>query len=203
MASSLEESFLICPNINLDIKSNYGSTPFIIACRHNTRESVLILLNDARVDINCRDNDGYTGLIWAASYGYIAPIEYILASMRHIQSTNITNAINKAGWENRNVDVASLLEAYQANPFETVKKLRSKLKWQEYGPVNVFVYVILLSDQYYALIANNNYDDDDEKQAQARQFFQLMLKLPMEMQMVVCNRMFDLPKDIIKIVFIN
>jgi len=67
----------------------------------------------------------------------------------------------------------------------------------------VFVHVILLSDQYYALITNNNYDDDDEKQAKVGQFFQLMLKLPMEMQMVVCNRMFDLPKDIIKSDLIN
>jgi len=80
----------------------------------------LILLNDARVDINCRNNDGYTGLMWAASYGHIAPIEYIFASMRHTQSTDITNAINKAKSMMKN-DVLSFLEAYQANPFEILK----------------------------------------------------------------------------------
>jgi len=58
----------------------------------------------------------------------------------------------------------------------------------------VFVHVILLSDEYYTLISNN----ENEKQDKARQFFRLMLKLPMDLQMVVCNRMFDLLKDSIK-----
>jgi len=59
-------------------------------------------LNDARVDINCSSNDGYTGLMKAAYYGHIAIIEYILASMRHIESTDITNAIDKAKSNNNN-----------------------------------------------------------------------------------------------------
>jgi len=184
-------------------------TPFIFACDNNALESVLILLCDARVDINCSNNGGNTGLMWAAHQGYSGVIEYILASMRHIQSTDITNAIEKRKSKNKN-DTVSLLEAYQANHFETTKNLRSKLIiffhflflfkhfnltfWIEYGPVNVFVHVILLSDEYYTLISNN----ENEKQDKARQFFRLMLKLPMDLQMVVCNRMFDLPKDSIK-----
>ena len=62
------------PNINPNLQDNDGSTPFYLACINNSVESVKLLLNDERVDINLKDNSGHTGLMLAAYWGHIAII---------------------------------------------------------------------------------------------------------------------------------
>jgi len=106
----------------------------LYACANNAVESILILLDDARVNINCCNNSGFTALIYAVEYGFISPIEHILASLRHIQSSDITNTIIEAKKESilfreaAYPNIVKLLKAYQTRPFNTVKDLRNKLK---------------------------------------------------------------------------
>jgi ankyrin repeat protein len=113
------------PNINTNIQDNYGHTPLHYACGTNDRvESVKLLLDDARVDINIKNNDGFTPLMYAANFGYIAPIEYILASLR-ADIASIPKAIKQAKNEK---EIASLLEACLSQPMATANKLRKKLR---------------------------------------------------------------------------
>ena len=113
------------PNINPNLQDNIGWTPFHYACYHNSVELVKLLLNDERIDINIKDdNNGDTGLVWAANNGHIAPIEYILASMRHI--TLIPNAIDEAKKRNDS-ETVKFLESYQTQPAIITKNLREKL----------------------------------------------------------------------------
>jgi len=122
------------PMINVNLKDAVGWTPFILTCFSNTVKSAILLLNDARVDINCKDKNGVTGLMEAAWQGNLETIEQILASLKHIQNEDIANSINEAkkeiySWKKEQYPkIISLLEAYQTQPFETVKKLRSKLQ---------------------------------------------------------------------------
>ena len=113
------------PNINPNLQNDYGWTPLHLACGTNNVESVKLLLNDERIDINIKNCDGNTGLMDAADRGYIAIIEYILASMRH-NITLIPNAIERAKGNN-NIEIVKLLESYQAQPATITKNLRVKL----------------------------------------------------------------------------
>jgi ankyrin repeat protein len=113
------------PNINTNIQNIGGNTPLHYACYGNDRvESVKVLLDDARVDINIKENDGFTPLMHAAYFGYIEPIEYILASLR-ADIASIPKAIKQAKNEK---EIVSLLEAYLSQPVATANKLRTKLK---------------------------------------------------------------------------
>jgi ankyrin repeat protein len=91
----------------------------LYACANNAVESILILLDDARVNINCCNNSGFTALIYAVEYGFYSPIEHILASLRHIQSSDITNTIIEAKkelfsrTEYEYAKIVKLLKAYQ------------------------------------------------------------------------------------------
>jgi len=183
--------------MDLNARDKGGRTPFIWACASNTAEGAILLLNDARVDINCKDNQGDNGLMRAASHGRIKTIEQILASLRHISKADIKSAIKEAKRQvAKYPDIVSLLEAYHSQRFETLKNLRSKLKLLDYGPVSLFVLVVLLADDYYAL-------KQQEDGQNAVRFFNLVLKLPMDLQMVVCNRLYDLPGDFIRTNLVN
>lgn len=64
--------------------------------------------------------------------------------------------------------------------------------------------MVYLSDGYLKIAATwpPIRGKDDEKETKAREssgrFFQLMTKLPMDLQMVLCNRVFDLEDSVIK-----
>jgi len=190
------------PNIKLNEKDHFQATPFIMACANNAVECVAMLLDDLRVDVNYHNDYAETGLIRAAHWGEISPIAHILASLRHIQRSDIEKAIIQAKvesfWGNKPdyPKLVNLLEAYQTQPFDTVKDLRIQLKLQENGPVGVFVHMILLADGYYKLRLTNK--NKNVNGARARRFFEFLLRLPIELQMLTCNRIFDLPKNIIK-----
>jgi len=175
--------------VNPNQRDHFGWTPFILACDRDAVEIVELLLNDPRVDVNCRSDAGNTGLTWACWNGHVKVVEQILASLRYVAKADITLAMNKAK-NGYNVEKASdfpliqdLLQDYQNEPFNTVRQLRIKLNLQEYGPVSVFVLIVLLCDDYLGLIRV-----EGEKYRQLTQFFEIMMKLPMDLQMVVCNR---------------
>jgi ankyrin repeat protein len=118
-------------NINPNIQDDNRWTPLHIACFRNNRvESVKLLLDDVRVDVNIKDNCGKTPLMLAAHYDSIAPIEYILASLR-ADIALIPSAIEtakKTTYLTHKNEIISLLEAYLSQPVATANKLRKKLK---------------------------------------------------------------------------
>jgi len=116
--------------------------------------------------------------------------------MKILQIALITQKKEIYSWKKEQYPkIISLLEAYQTQPFETVKKLRSKL--QEYDSVSIFVLVVLLADDYYSLKLKTDENHN------AIRFFNMMLKLPMDLQMVICNRLFELPKNVIQAKLVN
>lgn len=123
------KSLLSHSNLNPNLRNRYGEAPLHFVCYSNVHfESLQLLLEDHRVDINVADNDGNTILTIAAKYGNIKVIETMLASMKHIDHL-IPMAIERARGGNQN-DVVKLLESYQTQPFSTVKQLRVKLNLQ-------------------------------------------------------------------------
>jgi len=221
------------PGINPNQRGG-GLTPFHAACVNNAVESVCLMLNDPRVD-------GHMGLTYAVLNHCVKVIECILASLRHVGSADIGNAIIEAKKETdpgRYAEMVSFLEEYQARPFEVTKQLRAKLNLQDYGPVSVFVLVVLLCDDYFTLKVFSQHEQDppskqfleffanlfrslnrrrassppkpivheeyDQQKAKgACRFFKILLKLPIDLQMTICNRLFDQPKNIIRTNSVN
>ena len=64
--SSVIPLLLAHPDINVNLKSNYGATPLYYACDGYT-SSVRLLLKDSRVKVNEPNNFGGTPL-WAAAF---------------------------------------------------------------------------------------------------------------------------------------
>ena len=59
-------------SIDLNAKSNYGSTGFHWACYFGQTSTVELLLNNAdalNLELNSKNNDGETGFHWACSEG--------------------------------------------------------------------------------------------------------------------------------------
>jgi len=190
------------PNIDPNQRDKDGWTPFMVACCNGASTSACLLLNDVKVNINCRNTTDRTGLMQAPQYGSTVFVEQMLASLRHIESEQIKMAIEitkKLHAEKKKKDqhfaIFKLLEHYQARPFNTVKKLRKIFKLKEHGPVSIFIHVVLVSDGYYTLIRlrKKKNQDKKKKKVKARQFFHIMINLPM-----ICNRMFRSPKNFIK-----
>ena len=52
-------------NIDLNARSNEGSTAIMLACRHGHKDVVQLLLNHSDIDLYVKDNSGRTALMIA------------------------------------------------------------------------------------------------------------------------------------------
>jgi len=78
---------LLHPNIDVNLGDATKRTGFYIASTFNQTEVISVLLKDLRVDVNQPDVSGKTPL-WAAAYhGFLAVIQWMVASGREIDWT--------------------------------------------------------------------------------------------------------------------
>lgn len=134
------------PDIDVNLKNNYGDTPFLLACYKGRTACVPLLLKDPRVKVNEPNDDGCTPLWYAASRGYLEVIKWWIASGRKMDLGQPGNDKNDAigGAKNpkkeeyeseeklarrkmRCTVVASLLERFKANPEKTKSEIRKEL----------------------------------------------------------------------------
>ena len=121
-------------NVNLQEDGN-GWGPFHAACTNNSYESTLIMIQDARVDVNMTDHSGRSPLMRA---GNTKLVQLLLSFGRYIdiyqKSTEDyysgiksgSTALDMAKQRNK-TDIVQLLEQYQNNPKETQKTTRNQL----------------------------------------------------------------------------
>ena len=84
------------PAIDANLKSGYGTTPFMTACLNCVR----LMLKDSRVKVNERDDDGDTPLLWAAFNGRIDIIKWWIASGRE----KISGHKDRCHWDGKEVE---------------------------------------------------------------------------------------------------
>jgi hypothetical protein len=88
-------------------------------------------------------------------------------------------------------DAEALLKAYIENNVETVQKLRQELNADTNDASDTFAIIVFLSDDLLKIVHQG-----DQK---TKRFMRTAMALPMELQMVLSNRLFEIPKDIISI----
>ena len=107
-------------------------------------------------------------------------------NLRKLWSYN-ADAIGMA--KNRGMkEVVTLLERFKENPLETRHAVRVDLRWYSQAAAMVFALVIFVSDELLAI---------RQTTTPATRFFRITSRLPLELQMVLCNRVVGLAKEII------
>jgi len=201
------------PRIDPNKPNKNEATPFFIACQNGHKEVVSLLLADPRIDPNKPKNDQSTPLWFASKNGHLVIVQHLLASGREIdtrrRSTFNNNTAAEQGRQQPSVPKSSgeaeddfqrrktngplcadLIDKYEHDLVAVRHRLRRQPGLREYFIGHLFALVVFHSDSF--AITN-------EKTAHSytRRFFRITSQLPLDLQMVLCNRIFGSPRDII------
>jgi len=189
------------------------ATPSMQACQEGHKEVLLLLLADPRIDPNKSATDQSTPVWYASQNGHLAVVQHLLASGREID-TQIRSNFNDstAAEQGRSIGkrttkpadeteddfqrrktngplCADLIDEYERDPVGVLHRLRRQSGLREYFIGHLFALVIFHSDNY--LTVNERTTDS------SRNFFRIATRLPLELKMVLGNRAFGSPKDIV------
>ena len=201
------------PRIDLNKPRDIGATPFLIACENGHREVVSLLLADPRIDPFKPRRDQSSPLWYASNNGHLVVVQHLLASGREIDTMVRSSFNNKtAAKQGRSVGArttkpadeteedfqsktygllcADLIDDYERDPVATRHRLRRQPGLREYFIGHLFALVVYHSDSFVII-------NERLAHADTQRFFRLCARLPLEVQMVLCNRAFGSPKDII------
>jgi hypothetical protein len=173
------------PDIDVNQKTHSRITPFWLACRKGNTLCVRSLLKDERVLVNEPSNYRYTSLYWAAYFGYLETIKWLIASGREVNlgepGDEHSDAIGGAE-ANEKPEVVSLLEKFRDHQTQTRHEIRIELGWFNEKAAELFSMVIFLCDGLMELKDRNL---SGKKEIRC---FNVARKLPMEIQMVLSHR---------------
>jgi len=133
------------PDIDVNLKNNYGQTPFMSACLAGKTSCVRQLLRDPRVKVNEPSKDGETPLNRAAYFGHHDVIKLWIASGREMDlgapgDVDKTDAIEAAKKKGK-TEVVTLLERFKSDASRTRDEVRKELgtTGQSFAPLCLFL----------------------------------------------------------------
>jgi len=182
------------PDIDVNLKTAFGWTPFYYACLNVSPCGVREMLKDSRVDVNEPDNEGWTPLYRAAHWGYLDVIKWWIASEREMDlgkpgDIHKTDAFGIAKLKGK-TEVVTLLERFKENPVETRHAMRVELGLFDKLAAEMFALVVFVSDGLLQV-------QDTKITTPAARFFSIAAQLPLELQVVLCHRQLGSGKEII------
>lgn len=178
-ASWIIETFLAHPRIDVNMEH-----PFDAACFSGDLRIVEYLLADPRTVMRRP--------VWnPVRRGYLEILKRLLFSGVDVdfQETPFADGLNliETSEQGGGAAMVALLRSYQSDPIRT--KIRIGLEYT----LKLFALVVLLSDGYLGETAHPK--KIGQWEAKRRRFFRIALKLPMELQMLVCHRVSGSPQD--------
>jgi ankyrin repeat protein len=184
------------PAIGVNQRDAYGQTPFLLGCWLRNVEVVKLLLKDGRTDCGLTEKDGRTPL-WCASWkGHHEVIKWMLAirgSELGFEKNSIQSCIEAAS-TNHNPPVVELLENFMAQPIMTRNRLQGELELSKGFSAELFAMVIFLCDDFLQLRWGQETIDPE-----LERFLKIVIKLPMELQMVLCHRVYGSSREIVTV----
>jgi hypothetical protein len=180
------------PFINVNVQTNAGATPFLLCCSNRNLPVVQVLLKDPRVDITLATNSGRTPLWDASCSGFLEVIEWRIASGRDLGDFNLKEkhwdemsyTALEIAKDRNNTEVVSLLERFLANPQLVCHQLRVKLGMLDEMASEIFALVVFACD---GLLQLKSTSVASVTSSIASRFFTIAARLPMELQMILCN----------------
>ena len=198
------------PLIDVNLRKADSWTPLLVATLNARVETVRVLLEDPRVDVNLNNLKGRTPLWICARYRKYDVLELLIALRGH--------ELNFPKEEADRLDVTPplashepeklLLEKFLRDRERTIHEARLRLGEPDTLAAELFCVVVFLSDEYLrfrpasvpeaagaAVVVRMN----SETVRGHRRFFRIALRLPMELQMVLCHRIYSLARSIVSV----
>jgi len=204
------------PRVDPNEAENTGAAPFCIACQNGHKEVVSLLLADLRIDPNMPINDQSTPLWYASQNGHLVVVQHMLATGKEID-TKLRSAFNNktAAEQSREMGTtdmddmdddeteedlerrktngplcADLIDEYERDPVAVRHRLRRQPGLREYFIGHLFALVVFHSDSFVVI-------NESLAHLDTMRFFRIASQLPLDLQMVLCNRIFGSSGDII------
>lgn len=190
---------------DLDVNGTKGPlewTPFWAACFNNHIEIVRIMVQDPRVDVCKPSSTGLSPLMHFARTGNERMIVELVASGREL---GVTMAETQFGFTA--VDIAKgkkfwktvrLLEQLESFPQKAVFDCQRRLRLPQVA--TWFCFVVLHHDGYMKLRKSTGFESPEFRATpEHHRFFQICDRLPIELQMTLCNRLFGLPDSVVTV----
>jgi len=195
-----------------------GATPFNIACENGHLDEVTWMLDDPRIDPNRTDNEFCTPLWFASQNGHLAVVQHLLASdwvidTKSVSTFNNTTAAQhgrKMKWlpklpnDSEEVHrrksvfgpiVADLVDEYEKDPVGVRTRLRGLPGGvQHFFIGHLFAIVVFFTDGF--LLPKNTVPATTPSPIE--RFLRISSRLPLELQMVLCNRTFCSPRNVVR-----
>lgn len=203
------------PRIDVNKGKDNGATPFIIACQKGMIEVVKLLLADPRVDCNTPLPDGHTPLAIAAGFNQVEVLQHLIASGKDLDTRAAINLEVTATLDvltewleflrsfkkpyvvpediargKNHLQCLELIQQVEADPAQTRYKLFHQLRLGEGYAAELFALVIFVGDDYLAF-------RNAPKSFEVLRFFRIARRLPLEMQMILCHRVFGSTQDLV------
>lgn len=207
------------PRVDCEARNSRGFPPFCIATQNDHRDLVLLLLDDPALNPNVMSSDLGTPLYFASQNGCLSAAKCLLASDRVIDTTtrcfwNNKKPAEHARWaatqprwpnfpgedyEKRRANcplIAELIEEYEQDPAAVRTRLREEPGLREHYIGHTFALVVFHADGFVRL-AGGGSQSQVAGSENARRFFTVTSRLPLELQMIVCSRLFGSPREIV------
>jgi hypothetical protein len=180
------------PAININVQTVSGFTPLLFTCANNQESAVKLLLRNPRVVVSLPNNEGHTPLWWASFHGYLKMIEWLIASGRDLGDLNLKGKHNgglgytalEIARKNNHTEIVSLMERFMVNPTLTHHQVCMKLDLPNALAAEIFALIVFTCDGLLQLKLTSVASTTS---LPAARFFTIAARLPMELQMTLCN----------------
>jgi len=201
---------LVDPRGDPTVGNDENVTPFSIACQNGHLRIIHLLLEDWRVDPNRPKINNSSPLYYATQNGHLDVVRHLLASWRPI------NTGLKSDWNNRKAAeqgrriiprgsndsdetfarkktngplCSDIIDEYEQDPEAVRQRLRRLPGVREYFIGHTFALVVFFSDGFLQL--------GPDAPSPTERFLRVNSRLPLELQMLLCNRLFGSSHSII------
>ena len=196
------------PDVDINAMTTFAvpDTPFSLACCYGCVESAKVLLRDPRLDVNRGYNlnleNGVNPLRIIVVNGHLDIIKHWIVSdvalpinpdYDELIEAALVEHSNRLIYRHGYKDIAQILLDYKYGP-QAQQRIRRKFKLQfgllDAEASDIYALTIFLCDGLLSLVADPNKERDN-----TTRFFNIISRLPIELQMLICYQAVDVMKD--------
>ncbi len=188
------EVLLTSPLLKINADNCYYATPLEIALHMRRKEAALLLLADPRINVYIAFSPlvvlGYMNRVtmYPKEGDALMAHELLEAVLARGNAVRHLSYIRECNGEDTTQYKSELAREFVAEPHGTRLRLRKKLRLAHEDAAMVYAMTVLRSDGYL----RNSADEQS-----GHRFFNIASQLPLELQMVLCNRLAGLSCDLI------
>jgi len=184
-------------DVNKDDQDN--CTAFDVTCYHDKMSCLQLLLQDPRLIIDTKHRDDESLLHYLVYNHKIDIIKWIIAlsgghNLGFRESTFDAITVSERDLDNHMHEGIKLLQAYRDNPDKVQFDVRIELGLKSLVIADLYTLIIFICDDLLTIKRYSNQNTLVQQQMNSDnivRFFNITTRLPIELQMLMCHRVFD------------